>query len=387
MLPILRLLMSGVLFLVVLAARAEEASPRQAEVEKQLRELEQAIEKVRGLKFKSPVTAKVIARPKDTSEGVQGYYDTRKKALFLYDDIKGNYAKGVLVHEMVHALQDQHFGLAKLHSAQFDSDQELAMAALIEGDATYTMIELLQKEQPFVAKMLDTDLAKAKNLQNAFLYGQGAKFVRDVQKKGGWKAVDQRYRFRPTSTATILHPDQRISPVNLGVGKRIGEFGLLKLFHENPATRALSAQVASGWRGDRLLEEAGGSAWTVAFATPDHARRFFDALAQLRQAEYPKIPVTVDSPHQRTWKLDKGGKRILSLKDRRVHEVNAPTEAALKAITDRLEGPPKLVVYSARDKKTISFGEMIDRLMDSDFICVGESHDSEIHHAIQLMIL
>src|SRR5262245_55705802 len=165
-------------FLVTVAGLAADGpAVRQAEIDKQLRALEKEIEKVRELKFKTPVVAKVIARPKAGADGVQGYYDTKQKALFLYDDVKGSYAKGVLIHEMVHALQDQHFGLAKLHAATFGSDAELAMAALIEGDATLTMIELLKKEQPHVEKMLATDLGKAKNLQNAFLYGQGAKFV------------------------------------------------------------------------------------------------------------------------------------------------------------------------------------------------------------------
>src|SRR5262249_33573226 len=80
-----------------------------------LRQLEKDIAAVRGLSFKSPVAAKIIARPKDTPQKQQGYYSTKDKTLFVYDDVAGNYERGVLVHEMVHALQDQHFGLAKLH--------------------------------------------------------------------------------------------------------------------------------------------------------------------------------------------------------------------------------------------------------------------------------
>ena len=59
---------------------------------------------------------------------MQGYYSTKEKALFVYDDVAGNYERGVLVHEMVHALQDQHFGLEKLHEA-VEGDSELARAA------------------------------------------------------------------------------------------------------------------------------------------------------------------------------------------------------------------------------------------------------------------
>jgi uncharacterized iron-regulated protein len=370
-----------------LSARADGPSVKQAEVEKQLRELEKQIEKVRELKFKTPVVAHVIARPAKGADGVQGYYDTKKKALFLYDDVKGNYAKGVLVHEMVHALQDQHFGLAKLHAASFGSDQELALAALIEGDATLTMIELLKNEQPHVEKMLLTDLSKAKNLQNAFLYGAGARFVNEVKKKGGWKAVNQRYQFKPTSTASILHPDERIATINLGPGKRLGEFGLIKLLHGHEATRAKSAMAAAGWRGDRLIEEAAGTAWVVAFAAPEQARRFFDALCELRRAEYPKQARMADLPGECVLRTEQGGRRGVFLRDRRVWEVAAKEEKGYRELLDRLEGPPKLTVWAAKEKKALTFGEFVDRLMDHDLVCVGETHDSEVHHQVQLAII
>src|SRR5205823_6822822 len=107
---------------------------------------------------------------------------------------------------MVHALQDQHFGLAKLHQEGFGSDAELAMAALIEGDATFTMIELLKKDQPKVAAMLDTSLEKAKNLRNAFLYGVGAKYVKNLKDKETWASVNARYTSPPRTTAAIQNP-------------------------------------------------------------------------------------------------------------------------------------------------------------------------------------
>src|SRR5262249_46828168 len=155
----------------------------------------------------APVKAKVIPRPADADKGLQGYYSIKDKTLYVYNDLKGNYERGVLIHEMVHALQDQHFNLKKLHQ-QTDSDAELAAAALIEGDATFTMIELLKKDQPKVAAMLDSPLEKSRNLRNAFLYAQGARYVKAVKDRGGWQAVNNAYRFRPDATALILQPGE-----------------------------------------------------------------------------------------------------------------------------------------------------------------------------------
>ena len=154
----------------------------QERLDARLRQLEKDIAAVRGLPFKQPVVARIIPRPPDAGKQVQGYYSIKDKTLFLYDDLTQAYERGVLVHEMVHALQDQHFGLAKLHPTDFDGDADLARSALIEGDATFTMIEVLQKEQPHVAKMLNTSLEKSKNLRNAFLYGIGARYVQGLKK-------------------------------------------------------------------------------------------------------------------------------------------------------------------------------------------------------------
>ena len=104
---------------------------------------------------------------------------------------------------MVHALQDQHFGLAKLHSG-YDGDADLARAALIEGDATFTMIELLKKDQPRVAAMLDSPLEKAKDLQRAFLYAQGARYVKAVE---GERRLESGQRRLPLRRSARHGPD------------------------------------------------------------------------------------------------------------------------------------------------------------------------------------
>src|SRR6516225_564633 len=206
-------------------------------VEETLRQLEKDISAARGLAFKTPVNAKVIARPADATKTVQGYYSIKEKTLYLYDDIAGNYERGVLIHEMVHALQDQHFGLTKLHQADFGSDAELALAALIEGDATFTMIEVLKKDQPKVTAMLDVSLEKAKNLRNALLYSLGARYVKSLKDKGGWASVNARYKFPPRTTAAILNPQAHT--LVLGPGRSVGAFGLIPLLAEIPDAKAL----------------------------------------------------------------------------------------------------------------------------------------------------
>jgi uncharacterized iron-regulated protein len=333
-----------------------------AGLQETVRQYEREIEAVRGLKFKAPVVAKLIARPKDADASLQGYYSLKDKALFVYDDVSGAYETGVLIHEMVHALQDQNFGLDKLHDPGDADDAALAKAALIEGDATFTMIEVLKKDQPKVAAILDAPLEKAKDLRKAFLYAQGARFVKALKDRGGWEAVNDAYRFSPGTTAEILHPGDRVSTIDLGPGKTVGELGVIDRLRPNMETAA-----ASGWRGDRVIEEGRSKAWVLAFSAAEAAERFQKAAAK--------------------WDPPTGGVHAALARGSRVLVLDAPDEAALRTLLDRVEGQPPMTVYSATNKKTISFGELTDRLMAADLVCVGETHDSDLAHRVQLQII
>ncbi len=367
------------------AAGADQ--PADATLEATVRDLEKTISEVRGLAYKTPVVARVVPRPKDADKHLQGYYSLRDKALYVYDDVSGPYERGVLIHEMVHALQDQQFGLAKLHQDDGDDDAELARSALIEGDATYTMIEVLKKDQPKAAAMLDAPLEKAKNLRNAFLYAQGARYVRALKERGGWEAVNNAYRFPPESTADVLHPEG-VSTIDLGPGKVVGELGWIRRLMAVPATAPLAVQAASGWIGDRTVEYGGATAYEIAFSDRDHAQKFRDALADCwPRSEGELRPVAAAEPGAEAWAGRYGQIKAVHLRGARVLAIEAPGSAAYREMLDRLEGPPTLAVYSAKDKKTISFGEMTDRLAGADLVCIGETHDSVPCHRVQLEII
>ncbi len=375
---------SAVLVALLLAlAPAVCAQEKVKILEETLRKLEKEIAGVRGLEFKSPVVAKVIPRSKE-AKGIQGYYDTKEKTLYVYDDVKGNYERGVLIHEMVHALQDQHFGLAKLHQEAFGSEAELAMAALIEGDASFTMIELLKKDQPKVAAMLDTSLEKSKNLRNAFLYGIGARYVKGLKDKGGWPSVNFRYKFPPRTTAAILNPG--LSSIDLGPGRSIGAFGIVEMVADRAEARPLALFAVNGLLADRLVEEGAVKSWQLAFDTDEHAQRFFRAYAPFRTAQL-KNPAAMPAPASlHRWRCDDGSMFSVAVHGSRVVVIEAPNEAAHRAALERVE-TPTLVIYSAKERRQLSFGELTDRLLEADMICVGESHDSELCHRVQLQII
>ena len=271
----------GVLLLGTLGLAGQDSAA--GADEKTLDQWKARIEKVRGLKFKEPVRVERIARGAGEDPGKQGYYDPAAKRLVLFADVKGNYQQGVLIHELVHALQDQHFNLqklgAKLHNVDDTDDEALALAALIEGDASLTMVEVLKDEQPAAGKMLEGKLEGARNLRNAFLYGQGGRYVQALKAKGGWKSVDMAYFVPPSSTRAILDPGTRKPGINLGPGKVRGAFGLLEALLACPGTKDQAVSLAKAWRGDRLEEKSCCTVLTVLMDTADAAGKLANALA------------------------------------------------------------------------------------------------------------
>jgi len=73
-----------------------------------------------------------------------GRYSRREGALYLLEsESPGGYSREtVAVHELVHALQDQHFSSAMALSEELRHNDDLvsALAGVIEGDATFTML-------------------------------------------------------------------------------------------------------------------------------------------------------------------------------------------------------------------------------------------------------
>lgn len=244
----------------------------------------------------------------------------------------------VLLHEIVHALDDQHFGLARFTDPDLDGDVALAGHALVEGEATFLMMDWLfartagrrLADLPSLAglKGLKASLGGEENaaLRAApaylregllFSYFDGLVFVHALYRLGGWKAVDAAWRDPPETTEQILHPKrylEREGPVEVRLpalpaletaGWRPfgedaqGELGLrifLETLRGDPATgRALppgprgdleALLKDAAWGGDRyrvyVREGAAPAAvWVVAFDREDAADAFVRAAGSL----------------------------------------------------------------------------------------------------------
>ncbi|MBI4706250.1 MAG: hypothetical protein HY744_34570 [Deltaproteobacteria bacterium] len=254
---------------------------------------------------------------------IAGFYDTTEKRLFLLDDLPDREAEPTLAHELVHALQDQHFALEALTKYRpGEGDRIGAAHALGEGDATSAMLDLtagsaMRFEQQWLRLAMVASVALSEAgvqtppvLRAALVapYVDGFAFVQDLRRRGGWAAVDAAWRRPPASTEQLLHVGKYDSgePVRdvaapalepLGEGWQaldadvLGEQGL-RIVLEQWTDRAQAARAAAGWGGDRYVvarrapaaparDEQLAAAWLVRF---DSAGDAAEMAAVLRRA-------------------------------------------------------------------------------------------------------
>jgi hypothetical protein len=80
------------------------------------------------------------------TEQVAGFYDPDSTALFVLDDMPMEMLEPILIHELVHAVQDQTANLDSLTAKERGNDRQVAAQSAIEGHATLIMLEYMAEE-------------------------------------------------------------------------------------------------------------------------------------------------------------------------------------------------------------------------------------------------
>jgi hypothetical protein len=154
------------------------------------------------------------------TEQVAGYYDPKGQEFHLADWLELEGQKPVMAHELTHALQDQHFNLRRFEKwPHGDSDAELAVHALIEGDATLAMT-LYMAKNPLIALAFSRSLIngvateqfnqapRAMRESLIFPYMQGMEWTTQLYRRGGWTMISNAFTKLPLSSEQILHPEK-----------------------------------------------------------------------------------------------------------------------------------------------------------------------------------
>ncbi len=196
--------------------------------------------------------------------GVVGFYDddTKEVVVPIHSEGISLLDRQILIHELVHALTDQHFDFSALAAKLDEADEEDALAALgalIEGDAMLVeethFNDLSSREQRELSRETRIEPPEATDTRAipyfvtesiSFYYIAGRRFVGQLEGKGGMEAINAAYIDPPVSTEQayfpgsypgevpldVEHPIADVSGYELARSATWGEYGFETMFNQ-----------------------------------------------------------------------------------------------------------------------------------------------------------
>jgi hypothetical protein len=253
------------------------------------------------------------------TEQIVGYYDPKTKVLYVVKGAPDDVASITIMHELVHALQDQYINLDSLLNAKGDDDQQAAAQAVIEGEATFEQISSMVGGSANVAARLPGGWDRVREMirddhsqpifssapmviqeELLFPYINGAEFVRRFKEREPGKLP---FLEMPQSTEQVMHDrayfgTPRDAPVRITLPRiagsiyenTLGEFDTRLFLFAHLHDQQAAARAAIGWGGDRYAivrtSRGNGVAWVTAWDGAMDAAEFVDALGQAIQMRY-----------------------------------------------------------------------------------------------------
>ncbi|MEM7410468.1 MAG: insulinase family protein [Myxococcota bacterium] len=250
------------------------------------------VERWRGLPFREDLRIEYGA-PNTRDEKIAGYYSPREKRLVVMAGRSETFASGTLLHEIVHALQDQHFDLTQLHEAAASTDAARALSALVEGEAMLAVSELMNYDFLSHATLLPTSPVDRDRFGKVFRYGEGMRMVKALRAEGGWPLVNAAWNSPPNRTLEVLRPDlwlaRQHGNASLAAAadgsESLGAYGVCLFLGDAEASRPEAREFARHLVQDHYQASEPGSGpgrWTLEFRDPSWATRFA-SLARERE--------------------------------------------------------------------------------------------------------
>ena len=211
---------------------------------------------------------------------VAGYYDPATGSLAIRNQELTPDAKQILVHELTHTLQDQHFDLDRPEYDELPDETAFGFRALVEGDAT--RVERLYRDEQNpgnssppaeLADLSEQDPGDYAEIVGGMLaapYVYGERLVGALVDFRGERQVSAAFSDPPTTSEQVVHWDRFVTgegrldvapPPIEGELTDEGVLGelMLEAMLEAKLGRDSAVEAASGWGGD----------WFVQYRTED----------------------------------------------------------------------------------------------------------------------
>lgn len=246
------------------------------------------------------------------SQGVLGFYETEMNELVVRGTELTPYVRQTIVHELVHAFDDQWFELYRPEYDDRDDEISQGFRSILEGNArrieadwvdTLSEDERRERNREEALAGLNADYADVPEILIGLLvspYEDGLVLVTELADLGGEAVIDQALETPPTTTEQVLLPEKYLVleegldvPPPPADGEIIadGAFGMLmiQLMLSDVLSDSQAFQGAVGWGGDSFVawEDGEDSATTcvridVEMESPSEAQELLNGLEAYR---------------------------------------------------------------------------------------------------------
>ena len=305
------------------------------------------------------------------TEQATALYDFKDRKLYLATWTPEDIQEFALVHELAHALADQHFNLDKYVRKAKGADGDIARSAVMEGQASWLMTEYVLRESgrslahnsmmaraAAMSSRLEAEKYPVFSAAPLFLrevmlfpYVQGLLFQQAVVEKKGMAAFREVFEHPPVTSRHIMEPDAYFAnrkaahpPLpkpKAGRGfKRVarGEVGQLdhhvllkQYFSEDEAD-----SLAPHWRGGhyRIFENKSKEQPVLVYASrwkdADAAERFFELYKKVCKKKWRSTVFETEDPHRVEGASEKG-RFVLSFRGTVVSSIEGLPNDTLEA--------------------------------------------------------
>jgi hypothetical protein len=285
------------------------------------------------------------------TEQATALYDFKTRTMYMATWTPEDMQEFALVHELAHALADQHFNLGKYVKQAKGADEDVARSAVLEGQASWAMTEYVLR--PAGRSMVDNRMvavaaAAASRVEAReypvysgappyikesllFPYTEGMLFQQAVVEKHGVDAFTIVFERPPVSTQQILHPEayfegrQPTKPPLPKPGRlrgfrkasegQVGELDhwiLLKQYFDQDR----ADELAPSWRGayyelrENKKKDRAVLLYASEWESEARAAEFFQAYAEICKKKWRSVEVSSETGEELAGSSPEGGFRI-----------------------------------------------------------------------------
>jgi len=242
---------------------------------------------------------------------IAAYYSRNSRSITVidrdYDEIN---AQTLLAHELVHAIQDNQFGLNNLSAFVDSEDSVIAVRSVIEGDAMHSSFAWAYDKLGYLPEEIDWDAMHEERTRaerevaadtgialidsaSGFPYSYGFRFLTSATLSGGLVGRAAAFESPPTASLEVMVGYEAAAPVfdvleaahpapldeyGLDVEDRFGAWYVYGFLRRRGLSDEVALPVALGWRGDALAIYDNGedvvAVWRVQLDHPVSALLF-----------------------------------------------------------------------------------------------------------------